>query len=447
MYQGDEVLFLPTIVESAVASPSAAKECASVLRKLLSKENYKTPNIQYNAIMLIRILADNPGKTFTRNFDTKFVKTVKDLLQFARDPSVKQIMLECLNAFQTEKSDDEGLKPLMSMWEVERTKMYKVHVSTTAAMSLAKTNSSKGAPQNSRTTNAANGDPNSQNYFARNHHSHRLPNPTELASRVEEAQTSAKLLIQVVQSTPPSELSGNDLIKEFADRCQSASKSIQAYMSAENPSPDNATMETLIETNEMLGKAMTTHHRAALQARKIMGVENDAALTTHRISESYAPPAGPPPADKKPAIALWRKAVKPGAPVPPVPPPGDYAPTNISDDEEGNPFSDRNANGNGKSAAKAPPFPFDKPSTAAGQFHDTLGVEPFHPGFSENRAEGSKLDTQEGKGKEMNAAPKTRREVLDSASESEGEVGESSQPAAPTQVAPLTGGTDSPYRY
>src|SRR3954469_19383897 len=98
-----------------------------------------------------------------------------------------------------------------------------------------------------------------QNYFSRNHHSRRLPNPHELSSRIEEARTSANLLSQVVQSTPPTELLANDLVREFVDRCQSASRSIQAYMIAENPAPDNDTMETLIETNEHLSKALNQH--------------------------------------------------------------------------------------------------------------------------------------------------------------------------------------------
>src|SRR6266536_5051004 len=107
-------------------------------------------------------------------------------------------------------------------------------------------------------------DPHAQNYFSRNHHSRKLPPPHELSSRIEEARTTAQLLSQTVQSTPPSELLQNELVREFADRCQSASRSIQAYMIAENPSPDNNTMETLIETNELVGKAMNQHQRAVL---------------------------------------------------------------------------------------------------------------------------------------------------------------------------------------
>lgn len=107
-------------------------------------------------------------------------------------------------------------------------------------------------------------DRHSQNYFARNHTSRRLPDPIELAGRLEEARTSAKLLQQVVTNTPPAEILGNDLIKEFAERCQSASRSIQGYMTSENPAPDNETMESLIDTNEQLQTALNLHQRAML---------------------------------------------------------------------------------------------------------------------------------------------------------------------------------------
>ena len=99
----------------------------------------------------------------------------------------------------------------------------------------------------------------------------RLPNPVELANRLEEARTSAKLLEQLVACTPPSEVLSNDLIKEFADRCLSASRSIQGYMSS-NPSPDNDTMESLIDTNEQLQQALNGHQRSVLNAKKQLGL-------------------------------------------------------------------------------------------------------------------------------------------------------------------------------
>jgi hypothetical protein len=114
-----------------------------------------------------------------------------------------------------------------------------------------------------------------QNYFSRNHQSAKtLPPPAELNARIEEAKISAKLLLQVVQSTPPTDLLQNDLIREFANRCQSASRSIQGYLVIENPPPDNDTMMTLIETNEQLALSMTKHYRAIVVARKALGIGN-----------------------------------------------------------------------------------------------------------------------------------------------------------------------------
>lgn len=75
--------------------------------------------------MLIRILADNPGKSFTRNLDTKFVITVKELLRDGRDMSVQQILRETLDTFEAQKADDETLVPLKEMWKKEKQKMDK----------------------------------------------------------------------------------------------------------------------------------------------------------------------------------------------------------------------------------------------------------------------------------------------------------------------------------
>lgn len=223
-------------------------------------------------------------------------------------------------------------------------------------------------------------DPHSQNYFSRNHHSRRLPNPQELASRIEEARTSAKLLSQVVQSTPASELLQNELIREFADRCQSASRSIEAYMIAENPSPDNDTMETLIETNEQLSKAMMQHQRAVLNARKVLGLGNEPGLTPTgsappRTESGFAPPPGPPPTLSKPTMPT-RKAVQ-------IPPPGDFVPNTSDDEEARNPFADPEKDTPKPGSKVKPPFPEDRPPVATGQFNDRLGVEPYHPGFME----------------------------------------------------------------
>lgn len=75
--------------------------------------------------MLMRILADNPGQTFTRNIDQKAVDTIKELLRFGRDSSVLQILMETLNVFENTKSYDEGLGLLLEMWRKEKEKAQK----------------------------------------------------------------------------------------------------------------------------------------------------------------------------------------------------------------------------------------------------------------------------------------------------------------------------------
>ena len=67
----------------------------------------------------------NPGPTFTRNMDKKFADTVKELYRSTRDPSVRQILSETLDAFEATKVDDQGLGELISMWKKEKERSYK----------------------------------------------------------------------------------------------------------------------------------------------------------------------------------------------------------------------------------------------------------------------------------------------------------------------------------
>ena len=77
--------------------------------------------------MLTRILADNPGPTFTRNLDKKYIDTAKELLRTGRDPSVRQILMETLDAFEQTKVHDEGVQPLVEMWKREKDRAYKAY--------------------------------------------------------------------------------------------------------------------------------------------------------------------------------------------------------------------------------------------------------------------------------------------------------------------------------
>ncbi|KAI4930411.1 hypothetical protein J4E85_005038 [Alternaria conjuncta] len=271
---GEEVLHLPTIVESAVASPSAAAAAARQIRIFLSKENFNRPHVQYNSVMLIRILADNPGPSFTKNLDKQFADTVKHLLRHGQDPSVAQIVKETLDSMEREKAYDTNLNTLFAMYRKEKGLM--------AAAAKQFGPRKLNAPGWSGSQNIHGG-------FGSGGHkssSKSLPPPVELAGRIEEARTSAKLLLQLVQSTPANELLGNDLVKEFAERCTAAQRSIHGYIACDNPAPDDDTMLTLIETNEQLSLAASKHQRAILQARKFMGASPSPPVQ----NGAYAPP-------------------------------------------------------------------------------------------------------------------------------------------------------------
>nr|XP_036580885.1 uncharacterized protein CTRU02_09278 [Colletotrichum truncatum]KAF6788957.1 hypothetical protein CTRU02_09278 [Colletotrichum truncatum] len=353
---------------------------------------------QYNAIMLIRILTDNPGPTFTRNMDKKFADTVKDLFRSTRDPSVKQMIVETLDTFEMTKIDDQGLGEVISMWKKEKERSYNKY----------------GHPRmpshpEPRTANAPPFDPHSQNYFARHHNNPTLPSPVELASRLEEARTSAKLLSQVVINTPPQEVLNNDLIKEFADRCQSASRSIQLYMRAENPSPDNDTMENLIDTNEQLQSALNQHQRAVLGARKQLGIgarsENasptspQSATSQHvdrqqqqqwQQAQSSSPSLVPaPPLPSRPNDNNGKgKAAESFAP-PPGPPPKAHpeppAEDPFRDPQPENYHSSPSKAGGSGSAVE---LPSEEPR---------LAFDPYHPGFNPTPSYVGRQDSALGK--------------------------------------------------
>ena len=222
--------------------------------------------------MLIRILADNPGQSFTRNFDAKFVSTVKDLVKHGKDPSVQQMMRETLDTLEAEKSYDNGLYDLLAMWR------------------QVKGHHARILPQGAYRQIAP---PIPQHPTAHQHHPNSLPTPTELASRVEEARNTAKILLQLLQSTPPEQVMDQELIKEFSDRCQAAQRSMQEYINCTSPPPDDDTLQTLIETNEQLSLAISRHQRAVLQARRALGQSASPALGPNNPFASPPPQLNP----------------------------------------------------------------------------------------------------------------------------------------------------------
>ncbi len=288
---GEEVLHLPVIVEAAESSPTAAAAAAHQIRKYLAREWSSKPYVQYNAVMVMRILSDNPGPSFTRNFDKAFVSTIKEVLRNCKDGSTQQILRETLDNLEVNKSLQEGLEGLITMWRKEKGGQARLSQGP---------HGSYPPPQQSVYSKPYNGRPQHQ---SRSSSSRQLPTPQELASRIEEARNTAKILLQLIQSTPSDEVLNNDLLSEFSDRCQSAQRSMQGFINCNAPPPDDDTMLTLIETSEQLSLASSRHHRAQLSARKAMGLspsphqqqQNQGAPVT-ASNGPYEPPAISPPA-------------------------------------------------------------------------------------------------------------------------------------------------------
>ncbi|KAJ6120790.1 hypothetical protein N7523_005070 [Penicillium sp. IBT 18751x] len=300
---GNEFVHLPKIVESAESSPAAAKEAAARIRRYLSTPNSTPNSTQYNAIMLMRILVDNPGHSFTRNFDAKFVATLKDLLRYGRDWHVQHYLRQHLNTLESTKADDQDLQLLLQMWAKEKTKNNRNFIDR--------------FPQ-AGNHQAPAGYPSQMNRPLPPPPANQLPDAGELAARVEEARNSAKLLTQFVQTTPQAELEENDLIKEFVDRCRTSSRLLQSYIHATNPSPDEDTLLTLIEANDEISVAMSQQQRAMLKARKARGAMsptpsniNSASPTT---SENVASPS-PRPASLDPVYRVSRSPEQQSAPL------------------------------------------------------------------------------------------------------------------------------------
>ncbi|KAL1963549.1 hypothetical protein VTN77DRAFT_7994 [Rasamsonia byssochlamydoides] len=296
----DDYLHLPAIVEAAESSPNAAKEAALRIRKYISNPSKPQGFAQYNAIMLIRILSENPGDTFTRNINYKFVTTVKELLREGRDMSAQQLLREMLDTFEAQRSWDENLALLIGMWKKEKERI--------AKYSRVPPPPSPGAGYG--------------------HHHHRrpkvLPPPDELAARITEAKTSASLLIQLSQSTPATEVPTNDLMKEFSERCQAASRSIQGFMNCDNPPPDEDTLLTLIETNDQLSVALSRYQRAILNSRKALSNGSNGSGNGNGSAHSPSPAA--PEARNRPlpapteAESVTPPPRAPAAPAPSSPP-------------------------------------------------------------------------------------------------------------------------------
>jgi hypothetical protein len=288
----EEVLHLPVIVEAAESSPVAAAAAAQQIKHYLGRDYATKPHVQYNAIMLVRILSDNPGPTFTKCFDESFVKNVLKLLRGCKDHGTQQILREALDSIEVNKSHDEGAQGLIAMWRKEKGVVNRLNT-----------------PRMSRGPGGYQGGGFQQQNNVRILQRNQLPPPTELASRVEESRNTAKILLQLISQSTSEELVGNGLVREFAERCQSAHKSMQTYISCDSPAPDDDTMLTLIETNEQLSLASSRYQRAMLAARRQLGTAATEAASPEIMNDGSGAFTSPPAAGQ--AESLFQPAGNP----------------------------------------------------------------------------------------------------------------------------------------
>lgn len=146
-------------------------------------------------------------------------------------------------------------------------------------------------------------------------------------------------------------------------------------MHAENPGPDNDTMLTLIETNDQLSQAMSTHQRAILQARKTLGLSastTPSGTPSNGDTNPFAPPPGPPPPNN-------RKNVAPRQPQRTEK--SNTSEVSAVSSESENPFNDPPLPGPSTTKTHNPPFAEDRKNSTGVQ-EERLGIEPYHPGFN-----------------------------------------------------------------
>ncbi len=204
-------------------------------------------------------------------------------------------------------------------------------------------------------------------------------------------------------------------------------------MVAENPSPDNDTMLTLIETNEQLALSMTKHQRAVLQARKLLGIGYEGNGSSSNISPNgtgisgVVPPPGPPPSSNRPAPQQAG----------PAPAQSPQSTSGVSPDSEKaeDPFKDPVVN------PIAAQFSQNTRQSPVEQQEPRLAAEPYHPGFNPTQSYMGRQDSAVGS-TAMHAAipgtPEVERGIPEQPAELAGD--EDSYGVSPARKAPI-------YRY
>ncbi|KAK9456885.1 hypothetical protein V1511DRAFT_495568 [Dipodascopsis uninucleata] len=226
---GDEVIYLPTIVDCAQATPAAAREAIRAVRKRIDPKHGSGSVTQYNAIMVLRILIDTDSIAVQEAIgsDDKLAPILKTVLKNSRDPSIVDFLRDTLVRCASTKGDVEGFSALHSIY-------YKY---------LA-----KGRSKNSRKQQLSEIKVRSLQ--------------ERIDDMVQECRESANLLEQIVSTTPPASIAGSTLVFEFYQRCDTLEKEVTRYLNDDSSHIDEQRMVKLIESNDALKAALNAHKLA-----------------------------------------------------------------------------------------------------------------------------------------------------------------------------------------
>lgn len=176
-------------------------------------------------------------------------------------------------------------------------------------------------------------------------------------------------------------------------------------MNAENPGPDNDTMFTLIETNDLLSLAMSRHQRALLKARKENSAPQDVtSQETSRAGESngFRVPAS----DSAPLLpgrepsGNGTTSSHTGTPISP----SNTSPSPPSERDNPNPFADPAAASHADVTAAMPPTQSESQPAA---------LEPYHPAFNPTASYMGRQESSVGHATMHAAIPTTPAAELD----------------------------------
>ncbi|KAK9479315.1 hypothetical protein V1514DRAFT_341869 [Lipomyces japonicus] len=217
----DHIALLPVIVENAEATPAAAVLAIKTLRKRLDFKHGASTVAQYNAVIVLRVLADanSPNILARLNDDSKLVTAIVSLLNSNKDLSVKHLLRDTLRHFAVDMPD---AVPALAA-------LHKDNHPTAAAAAA--------------------------------------PPVTEIIS---EANSSAGLLRQMLLSTPPVQLAASPLVLEFYDRCVALAAQLGTVLSANSLSLNEVTTAAVISASEEISTTLDLHKAALDRAATLV---------------------------------------------------------------------------------------------------------------------------------------------------------------------------------